>query len=110
MMELTGVGGLSARAQLKLNASEELSGDQTVGYNHHHSRDEEQSEQQQHIPEKQPEWKEMNNTHREGEKELNQPSKNKQAHQILQLLAEKINHTSKHTTLKPCNLSLGYFG
>lgn len=62
MADLT--GGLSALAQLKLHASEELSGDQTVGYNHHHSRDEEQSEQQQHIPEKQPEWKQ--NT-REGE-------------------------------------------
>lgn len=69
MMDLT--GGLSALAQLKLNASVELSGDQTVGYNHHHSRDEEQSEQQQHIPEKQPEWKERNNTQR-GKKELNQ--------------------------------------
>lgn len=56
MMDLT--GGLSALAQLKLYASVELSGDQTVGYNHHHSRDEEQSEQQQHIPEKQPEWRE----------------------------------------------------
>lgn len=56
MMDLT--CGLSVLAQLKLNASVELSGDQTVGYNHHHSRDEEQREQQQHIPEKQPEWKE----------------------------------------------------
>lgn len=56
MMDLT--GGLCVLAQLKLNASVKLSGDQTVGYNHHHSRDEEQSEQEQHIPEKQPEWKE----------------------------------------------------
>ncbi len=55
MLDLT--GGLFALVQLKLNASIELSGDQTVGYNHHHSRDEEQSEQQQHVPEKQPEWK-----------------------------------------------------
>ena len=55
-MDLT--SGLSALAQLKLHASVELSGDQTVGYNHHHSRDEEQSDQQQDIPEKQPEWKE----------------------------------------------------
>ncbi len=69
MMDLT--GGLSALAQLKLNASVELSGDQTVGYNHHHSRDEEQSEQQQHIPEKQPEWKErgVKTTERERERE-----------------------------------------
>lgn len=55
MMVLT--GSLSVLAQLKLNASYELSGDQTVGYNHHHSWDEEQSEQQQHIPEKQPDGK-----------------------------------------------------
>lgn len=48
MTDLT--GGLSALVQLKLNASVQLSGDQTVGYNHHHSRDEEQREQQQHIP------------------------------------------------------------
>lgn len=54
-MDLT--SGLCVLAELKLNASVELSGDQTVGYNHHHSGDEEQSEQQQHIPEKQPEWK-----------------------------------------------------
>lgn len=53
MMGLT--SGLRALAHLKLHASEQLSGDQTVGYNHHHSRDEEQSKQQQHIPEKQPE-------------------------------------------------------
>lgn len=56
-MNLTGGGALSVLAPLKVNASEELSGDQTVGYNHHNSRDEEQSEQQQHIPERQPEWK-----------------------------------------------------
>lgn len=48
MTDLT--GALSVLVQLKLNASVQLSGDQTVGYNHHHSRDEEQSEQQQHIP------------------------------------------------------------
>lgn len=48
MMDLT--SGLSVLAQLKLNASVELSGDQTVGCNHHHSRDEEKGEQQQHIP------------------------------------------------------------
>lgn len=79
-MDLT--GGLSALAQLEPNASVELSGDQTVGYNHHHSRDEEQSEQQQHIPEKQPEWKERQKRERERERakvistsELNQPSK-----------------------------------
>lgn len=53
MMDLT--SGLRALAQLKLHASVELSGDQTVGYNHHHSWDEEKSKQQQHIPEKQPE-------------------------------------------------------
>lgn len=48
-MDLT--GGLLALAQLKLNAPVELSGDQTVGYAHHHSRDKEQNEQQQHVPE-----------------------------------------------------------
>lgn len=41
---------LSALAHLKLHASEELSGDHPVGYAHHHSWDEEQNEQQQHIP------------------------------------------------------------
>lgn len=62
MMDLT--GGLSVLAQLKVNASEELSGDQTVRYHHYHSRDEKQSEQQQYIPEKQTEWKEKNNGQR----------------------------------------------
>lgn len=55
MMDLT--SGLSVLAQLKLNASVELSGDQTVGCNHHHSRDEEKGEQQQHIPVKQCKWR-----------------------------------------------------
>ena len=50
MIDLT--SALAALVQLKLNASVELSGDQTIGYNHHHSWDEEQNEQQQYIPEK----------------------------------------------------------
>lgn len=64
-------GGLCALAQLKLNATEELSGDQTVGYNHHHSWDEEQSEQQQHIPGKTARMERetcKNNTQKEGER------------------------------------------
>lgn len=44
--------GLFVLAQLKLNASVQLPGDQTVGYNHHHARDEEQNKQQQNIPAK----------------------------------------------------------
>lgn len=49
IMDLTSC--LLALAQLKLNAPVELSGDQTIGYTHHHSRDKEQNEQQQHVPE-----------------------------------------------------------
>lgn len=41
---------LGVLAQLKLHASVELSGNQTVGDDHHHSWDEEQNEQQQHVP------------------------------------------------------------
>ena len=84
-MDLT--GGLSALAQLELNASEELSGDQAVGYNHHHSRDEEQSEQQQHIPEKQPEWEGRNNTQRGGKGVKQSLPKTNRTQQILSLLA-----------------------
>lgn len=45
---LTGV--LGVLAQLELHASVELPGDQPIGHDHHHPRDEEQDEQQQHIP------------------------------------------------------------
>lgn len=48
MTDLT--GGFFVLAQLELDPSVELSGDQTVRYDHHHTRDEEQSEQQQHVP------------------------------------------------------------
>lgn len=49
-MDLT--SSLFVLAQLKLHAPVKLSGDQTVGYAHHHSRDEEQNKQQHHVPEK----------------------------------------------------------
>lgn len=50
---------LGVLAQLKLNASVELSGNQTIGYNHHYSWDEEQNEQQQHVPGKEAEWEKV---------------------------------------------------
>lgn len=50
---------LGVLAQLKLDASVELSGNQTIGYNHHHSWDEEQYEQQQHVPGKEAEWEKI---------------------------------------------------
>lgn len=55
--ELT--GALGALAHLKLHASVELSGNQPVGYNHHHSRDEEQNEEQQHVPREKAEWEDI---------------------------------------------------
>ena len=65
MRDLT--SGLFVLTQLKLNASVKLSGDQTVGYNHHHSWDEEQSEQKQNVPEREKKWNknEMLTTHRD---------------------------------------------
>lgn len=48
--QLTGV--LFVLAHLELHAPVELSGDETVGYSHHHSWDDEQDEEQDHIPEK----------------------------------------------------------
>lgn len=43
-------GGVLVLAQLEPNASVELSGDQTVGDDHHHPGDEEQRDEQQHVP------------------------------------------------------------
>ena len=80
MMDLT--GGLRVLARLKLHASEEFSGDHSVRYNHHHSRDEEQSEQQQHIPEKQPEWKEGAVNNKKTEKEGMWAEPNRSAEQL----------------------------
>jgi len=75
-------GGLFALAPLELHASEELPGDHTVGDAHHHSRDEEQNDEQQHIPGTQPQWEEKNRTQR-GEKELDQGwEKTNRTHQM----------------------------
>lgn len=39
-------------AQLKLDSSVELSGNETVGDDHHDTGDEEEREEEQHVPEK----------------------------------------------------------